>query len=176
MYFLLYFYFNYFIERKIILSNIVSSNLKGPIFSLSLFNFLFLFFFVCLRWVLFALKFYSSYEFLNWVNFKKKVKILSLNNYSQLSLSRSRRDPMKHFAISVLRHIRFAELRKIQIKQPNFTNKYVIWLLNLEIYIENIVEKGRNCSWGAISPHIHNILLPDVRFLRSKNEQIFSSR
>ena len=46
--------------------------------------------------------------------------------YSRLSLSRSRRDPLKHFEISVLRHIRFAELRKIQIEQQNFTNEHVI--------------------------------------------------
>ena len=46
--------------------------------------------------------------------------------YSQFSLSRSRRDPLKNFEISVLRLIRFAELRKIQIKPPNFTNKYVV--------------------------------------------------
>ena len=52
----------------------------------------------------------------------------------------------------------FSELRKIQIAQPNFTNEYVIRLLYLEIYIENIVEKGRNCSLGAISPLFHNIL------------------
>ena len=26
------------------------------------------------------------------------------------------------------------------------------------------MENGRNCSLGAISPLIHNILLPDVRF------------
>ena len=71
---------------------------------------------------------------------------------------------MKHFEISVVRHIRFSELRQIQIAQPNFTNEYVIRLLYLEIYIENIVEKGRNCSRGAISPLIYNILLPDVRF------------
>ena len=32
--------------------------------------------------------------------------------YSRLSLSRTPRDSMKHFEISVLRHIRFAELRK----------------------------------------------------------------
>ena len=44
-------------------------------------------------------------------------------NYSQLSLSRSQWDPLKHFEISVLRHIRFAELRKIPIEQPNFTNE-----------------------------------------------------
>ena len=45
-------------------------------------------------------------------------------------------------------------------RQLNFTNKYVIRLLYLEIYIENIEEKGRNCSRGAISPLIDNILLP----------------
>ena len=39
---------------------------------------------------------------------------------------RSRRDPLKHFEISVLRHIRFAELKKIPIEQPNFTNEHVI--------------------------------------------------
>ena len=46
--------------------------------------------------------------------------------YSRLLLSRSRRDPLKYFEISVLRHIRFAELRKIPIEQPNFTNEHVI--------------------------------------------------
>ena len=46
--------------------------------------------------------------------------------YSRLSLSRSRRDPLKHFEISVLRHIRCAELRKIPNEQPNFTNEHVI--------------------------------------------------
>ena len=46
--------------------------------------------------------------------------------YSRLSLSRSQRDPLKHFEISVLRHIRCAELRKIPNEQPNFTNEHVI--------------------------------------------------
>ena len=50
-------------------------------------------------------------------------------NYSRLSLSRNRRDLQKQFEISVLRHIRFAVLRKKQFEQPNFTNDYVIWLL-----------------------------------------------
>ena len=49
--------------------------------------------------------------------------------YSRLSLSRTYRDPLKHFEISVLRHIRFSELRKIQIAQPNLTNDYVSRLL-----------------------------------------------
>ena len=38
----------------------------------------------------------------------------------------------------------------------------------LQIYTENMVEKGRNCSLGAIISLIHNILLPDIRFLRKK--------
>ena len=46
--------------------------------------------------------------------------------YSRLSLFRSQRDSLKHFEISVIRHIRFAELRKIPIEQPNFTNEHVI--------------------------------------------------
>ena len=49
--------------------------------------------------------------------------------YSRLSLSRSRRDLLKHFEISILRHIRCAVLRKIPMEQPNFTNEHVIWLL-----------------------------------------------
>ena len=53
--------------------------------------------------------------------------------YSRLSLSRNRRDPQKHFEISVLRHIRFVVLRKKQFEQPNFINDYVIGLLKLEI-------------------------------------------
>ena len=36
--------------------------------------------------------------------------------------------------------------------------------------------KGRNCSLGAISPLIHNILLPDVRFLCLNKDQIFFLR
>ena len=46
--------------------------------------------------------------------------------YSRLSLSRIRRDPLKHFEISVLRHIRFVVLNKKQLEQINFTNDYVI--------------------------------------------------
>ena len=40
--------------------------------------------------------------------------------YSRLSLSRSRRDPLKHFEISVLRHIRCVILRKKQFEQQSF--------------------------------------------------------
>ena len=60
-------------------------------------------------------------------------------------------------------------IEKKQIAQLNFTNEYSIRLLYSELYIENFVEKGRNCSSGAISPLFHNIfidniLLPDLRF------------
>ena len=67
--------------------------------------------------------------------------------YSRLSLSRSRRDPQKQFEISVVRHIRFSELRKIQIAQPNFTNEYVIRLLYLDKYIMKTLWKR-----GEIAP------------------------
>ena len=46
-------------------------------------------------------------------------------------------------------------------------------LLKLEIYIKNIVGKGRNCSYGAIAPLIYNILLADVRFPCLNKDQIF---
>ena len=46
----------------------------------------------------------------------------------------------------------------------------------LEIYVENILEKGKKFSSGEISPLFHNNLLPDVRFLTLNKDQIFSSR
>ena len=95
--------------------------------------------------------------FKNGIYFEEKIQ-------STLVISKSK-GPSKHFEISVLRHIRFVVLRKKQFEQINFTNEYVIWLLKLEIYIENIVEKGRNCSPGAIFPLFHNILKSDFRFL-----------
>ena len=43
---------------------------------------------------------------------------------STLVISKSK-GPLKHFEISVLRHIRCAELRKIPIEQPSFTSEHV---------------------------------------------------
>ena len=57
------------------------------------------------------------------------------NKYSRLSLSRSQRDPLKHFEISVFRHIRFAELRKIPIKQPKFTNEQFLLFSTIFSYL-----------------------------------------
>ena len=56
----------------------------------------------------------------------KSPELFRKNKISRFSLSRSRRDPLKHFEISVLRHIRCAELRRIPIQQPYFTNEHVI--------------------------------------------------
>ena len=44
-------------------------------------------------------------------------------NYSRLSLSRTPRDSMKHFEITVLRHIRFAEQRKKTINRTTTFNR-----------------------------------------------------
>ena len=58
---------------------------------------------------------------LRWKGIEMRQSRKICPNYSRLSLSRSWRDPLKHFEISVLRHIRFSELRKMHIEQPNFT-------------------------------------------------------
>ena len=80
------------------------------------------------------------------------------------SLSRSSRDSLEYFEISVPRQIRLAELRKT----VNRTTTFNKWICNstpeVKRYFENIVEKRRNCSLGAISPLFHNILIPVVRF------------
>ena len=59
------------------------------------------------------------------MNFDFEIsRVDSLHN--RLSLSPNRRDPLKHFEISVLRHIKFVVLGKKQFEQANFTNDYVI--------------------------------------------------
>ena len=77
--------------------------------------------------------------------------------YSQLSLSRIPRDTLKHFEIAVPRHIRFSELRKKLIRTTTFNKLICDWTLEVRAYIENIVEKRRNGSLGAISPLFNNI-------------------
>ena len=47
---------------------------------------------------------------------------------------------IKGALINTSRYPRFVVLRKKQLEEPNFTNDYVIGLITLEIYIENIVE------------------------------------
>ena len=55
--------------------------------------------------------------------------------YSWLPLSRIPRDSLKHFEISVLRHIRVERVRKTINWTTHLTNEHIIWLLKLEIYI-----------------------------------------
>ena len=50
------------------------------------------------------------------------------------------------------------------------------WTLKIWRYIDNNVEKRRNCSLGAISPLFHIIFLPVVRFSCLGRDQIFTSR
>ena len=100
----------------------------------------------------------------------------SWRSYSRLSLSRIPRDSLKYFEISVVRHIRFAELRNKLIQLTTF-NKYMCnWTLKFRYKLKNIVEKRRNCSLGAISPLFHNIFLHVVRFTCLGGDQIFTSR
>ena len=58
--------------------------------------------------------------------------VLFVIKYSRLSLSRNPRDSVKHFEISILQHIRFAELRKQLIKQPPLAE----WIFNLTPKLE----------------------------------------
>ena len=59
---------------------------------------------------------------------------LYLSKCSRLLIFRSPRNSLKYFEMSVPPHIRFAELRKKQTKQPHFTNEYIIRLQKLELY------------------------------------------
>ena len=76
--------------------------------------------------IIFAATLYEFFRCLAELTDLFTVAITVKHKYSRLSLSRSRRDPLRHFEISVLRHIRCAELRKIPIEQSNFTIEHVI--------------------------------------------------
>ena len=68
-----------------------------------------------------------------WLLSQSQLKYGHVDVYSRLSLSRTPRDSMKHFEISVVRHIRFTELRKKQlIEQPPLTE----WIRNLTPKLE----------------------------------------
>ena len=61
---------------------------------------------------------------------------------SGLSLSRIPRDSMKYFEISVLRHIRFAELKKKSIRTTTF-NKYICnWIFGFRDILKILLERG----------------------------------
>ena len=101
--------------------------------------------------------------------------IPNIKIYCQLSLSRIPRDSLNYFEISVLRHIRFAELRKNKSNNHILQMYMYFYSWNWK-YIENAVEKRRNCFLGAISPLFHNVMLPVVRFSCLNRDQIFTLR
>ena len=94
------------------------------------------------------------------MSYKAKTKrdVQIMFRYSRLSLSRSPRDCMKQFEISVPRHIRFAELRKTINRTTTFNRMYLT--PKLEIYW-----KYCGKELGAISPLFHHSLLPVSRSL-----------
>ena len=94
---------------------------------------------------------------------------LSLCIQSTFVISKSM-DSLKYVEISVLQHIRFAELGEKLIRLTTF-NKY---MCNWTLEVRDIL-KRRNCSLGAISPLFHNIFLPIVRFSCLSRDKIFTS-
>ena len=85
--------------------------------------------------------------------------ILVTYKYSRLSLSRTPRDSLKYIEISVLRHIRFPEMRK-----KNLTTKCHKFICNLtplhEMYILKLLLKR-----GDIAPEEQFLLLSTIFYL-----------
>ena len=94
--------------------------------------------------------------------------------YIRLSLSRIPRDSLKHFEISVPRHIRFSELRKL-FEQPHLTNLYVIGLLTLQTYRKYCGKEEKLLLRSNFSSFPQYFLLV-VRFSCLGRDKIFTSR
>ena len=75
---------------------------------------------------------------------------------------------IKYFEISVLRHIRFAELGK-KIEKPHLTYIYVNEILKLEIYWKYC---GKRSNFSSFPQYF----LPVIRCLCLGRDQIFTSR
>ena len=91
--------------------------------------------------------------------------------YSRLSLSRIPRDSLKYFEISVVQHIRFAELRKKIIWLTTFNKLIGNWTFEVRDILKILWKRG-----GAISPLFYNIFPSVVRFSCIGRDQIFTSR
>ena len=69
----------------------------------------------------------------------KSVFVEKYVKYSRLSLSRIPRDSLKHFEMSIPRHIRFSELRK---KTTTF-NKFICnWILDVRDVSKILMKRG----------------------------------
>ena len=88
--------------------------------------------------------------------------VLSVYVEPTLAISKSKR------LAEILRDIRILTYQFCRIKKKiNRTATFHKGICNLnpgERYIENIVEKGRRCFLGAISPLFNNLLLSAVRY------------
>ena len=79
------------------------------------------------------------------------VALLSLSlKYGRPSLSRIPRDSLKYFEISVLRHIRFTELRKKLIRLTTF-NKY---MCNWTLEVRDILKIFHNIFYMLLDFHV----------------------
>ena len=97
--------------------------------------------------------------------------------YSRLSLSRSRRDPLKHFEIS----IRTSTYQICRIEEnTNWTTEFHKWTYNLTPLVRNICwkycGKGEKLLLRSNFSSYSQYFLPDVRFLSYNKDRIFSSR
>ena len=80
---------------------------------------------------------------------------------SRLSLSRIPRDSLKYFEISVPRHFRFAELRKIIIRTATF-NKYICnWTLKVRDISKILWKRGERSNVSSFQQYFFYYLLLD---------------
>ena len=94
--------------------------------------------FVCSLFLKAILSYFYYMPYYSFVNISFSV----LSTYSRLSLSRIPRDSLKYFEISVVRHIRFAELRKKLIRLTTF-NKYMCnWTLKFRYKLKILWKRG----------------------------------
>ena len=97
--------------------------------------------------------------------------------YNRFSLSQVPRDSLKYFELSVLRHIRFADLRKNINRTTAFNNSICNWTFEVRDMLKILWKREEIApSLGAISPLFHNILLLVIRFSCLGRDQIFTSR
>ena len=76
---------------------------------------------------------------------------------STLVISKSK-GPSKTLRDTLFLTYQICSIEEKQLELPSFTNEYVIGLLKLEIYMENIVEKIL-WKWGEIAPQVEQFLL-----------------
>ena len=77
-----------------------------------------------------------------WVYDRNHYLLRRFKQYSRLSLSRTPRDSLKYFEISVVRHIRFAELRKKKIWLTTFNKLIGNWTFEVRDILKILWKRG----------------------------------